>query len=432
VSPGSTADWLPIAEARERVLAGVAPLGTTPRPVSACLGYVLAEYVLSPIDLPAHDNSAMDGFAVRAEDVRGATPAAPRALAVTGDVPAGASPGEPLRAGTAVRVMTGAAVPDGADSVIRVEHTDGGRTDGSGRWTVTIASDVDAGRNIRRSGEDLRRGDPVLQPGRVIRPAELAVAASVGKAELEVVRRPAVGVLTSGDELVDVGDFDQVIAGRRIISSNTYSLVAQLAEIGIEARNLGIAADSAEALREALAGAQGCDALITSAGISMGERDLVRGVLAELGADIDFWRVKMRPGSPFAFGRLPGLGGIPWFGLPGNPVSSMVTFEVLVRPALLKMCGRSAVFAPVVAATPATELTAPADLTMFVRVRLSAEGEGAPATATLTGAQGSGILTSMAEADALLVLPLGATVAPGESATAIVLGGAPLRTTAGY
>lgn len=430
MSAGSGADWLPVSVARERVLAGVRPLGTVLRPVSTCLGYVLAEAVVSPIDLPAHDNSAMDGFAVRAEDVRGASSTAPRELPVTGDVPAGASPTEPLRPGTAVRVMTGATVPPGADSVVRVEHTDGGRTDASGHWVVTIGSDADAGRHVRARGEDLRRGDTVLQPGRLIRPAELAVAASVGKAELEVVRRPVVGVLTSGDELVDVAGFKEVMAGRRIVSSNTYSLSAQLAEIGIEARDLGIVPDSREALRDALTGASGCDALITSAGISMGERDLVRGVLSELGAEIDFWRVKMRPGSPFAFGRLPGLGGIPWFGLPGNPVSSMVTFEVLVRPAMLRMCGRSAVHAPIVLATPTVAITSPADLTMFVRVRLS--GDGARTTATPTGAQGSGILTSMAEADGLLVLPPGTTLEMEDRVPAIVLGGAPLRGTPGY
>lgn len=427
---GKRADWLPVREALNRVLAGVRALDTIRVPVAQSLGYVLAEDVVSPIDLPLHDNSAMDGFAVRAADVAGASEADPRQLPVLADVPAGAPVPRPLQPGGAIRVMTGAPVPAGADSVVRVEHTDGGRLDGPGRGSVLVTSDADSHRNIRSRGEDLRRGDLVLAKGRAIRPAELAVAASVGSAELEVIRRPTVAILTSGDELVDVTGFAEVLAGRRIVSTNSYSLAAQLSEIGVAVRDLGISPDSREAMLERLEGARGCDALVTSAGISMGEHDLVRGVLSELGAEIDFWRVRMRPGSPVAFGHLPGLGGMPWFGLPGNPVSSMVTFEVFVRPAILKMCGRSAVFAPTVAAELERSQVVAPGLTHFLRVRL--RQDAGRTTATATGAQGSGILTSMADADGLLVVPEGATCEAGSTFPALVLGGAPLQREPGY
>lgn len=427
---GARADWLPVRDALARVLGGVEPLEPAPVQVGRSLGHVLAEDLVSPIDLPLHDNSAMDGFAVRAVDVKGASGQRPRELPVVADVPAGAPVPDALPPGAAMRVMTGAPVPPGADSVVRVEHTDGGALHPSGEGSVLVTSDADAHRNIRRRGEDLRRGDLVLARGRVIRPAELAVAASIGAAELRVIRRPTVAILTSGDELVDVAAFDQVLAGRRIVSTNSYSLAAQLSEIGAEVRDLGIAPDSADAMRRMLEGARGCDALITSAGISMGEHDLVRGVLDEMGAEIDFWRVKMRPGSPFAFGHLPGLGGIPWFGLPGNPVSSMVTFEVFARPAILKMCGRSAIFAPTVAARVADDPGVVPGLTHFLRVRL--RPHDGHAVATITGAQGSGILSSMADADGLLVVPEAAECRAGSTFPVLVLGGAPLREEPGY
>lgn len=423
------ADWLEVSAAVQRVLSAVKPLETVRLPLTEALGYVLAERVTSPIDLPAHDNSAMDGFAVRAADILGASSDDPRELPVAADVPAGAAVPAGLEAGHAVRVMTGAPVPPGADSVVRVEHTDGGVIDGAGRGAVRIRSDADAHRNIRPRGEDLRIGDVVLEPGRVLRPAEIAVAASVGRKELAVVRRPVVGVLTSGDELVDVDGFDEVLAGRRIVSTNTYSLAAQLREIGVEARDLGIAPDTTGGLLDRLQHARGCDALITSAGISMGEHDLVRGVLSEIGTEFDFWRVKMRPGSPVAFGRVGGLGGIPWFGLPGNPVSSMVTFEVLVRPAILKMCGRSEVFAPTVEARLEEDQPLAPGLTHFLRVHLGEADTGL--TARAAGPQGSGILTSMVRADALLVVP-GGGGRRGDGFRAIVLGGAPLRPRPGY
>lgn len=425
------ADWLELAEARARVLAGVAPLPSEQVPLDHALGAVLAADVVSPIDVPLWDNSAMDGFAVRGDDVRGASDSTPVVLRVTDDVPAGGFPAGPLAAGCATRVMTGAPVPAGADGVVRVEHTDGGRGLGTPDAAVRIDSDADAGRNVRRRGEELRAGARVLEVGTVLHPAAIGVAASLGYARVEVVRRPRVAVLASGDELVGVEEFGAVRAGRRIVSSNSYTLAAQLAQIGAEVVPLGIAADTRESLRAHLARAAGCDALVTSAGVSMGEHDLMRAVLGEMGLRAGFWRVRMRPGSPVAFGHVDALGGIPWFGLPGNPVSSMVTFEVLVRPALLRMAGHASLFQPTVRARMRDAAPAAAGLTHFLRVRVTEE-EGVTAAA-LTGAQGSGMLTSMADADALAVVPASSPgLRPGDEVTALLLNAAPLRPEPGY
>lgn len=419
------ADWLAPGDALRTVLAGVAPLGAEERPLLEALGFVLAEDVASPVDLPPWDNSGMDGFAVRAADVRGASASAPRVLRVVDDVPAGHFAARPVGPGEAVRIMTGAPVPDGADSVIRVEHTDGGRGIGAADGTVEIRGDADAGRNVRPRGEDVRAGAVVLRAGTVLRAPELAVAAAVGRARLPVVRRPVVAVLASGDELVPVEGFDEVRAGRRIVSTNSYALAAQLAESGMEARLLGIARDTPESLREHLARAAGCDALVTTAGISVGEHDHVLGALRDLRAEVDFWRVRIRPGSALAFGRVGALGGIPWFGLPGNPVSTMVTFELFVRPALLRMAGHARAHAPAVAAVMRDAYGARGELLHVPRVRLARDPDGT-VSARLTGAQGSGVATSMSAADGLAIVPAGTELSPGDPVRVVVLGGAPL------
>lgn len=425
------ADWLSVAEARSAILDGVSRLDPEHRSLEESLGHVLAEPVTSPVDLPPWDNSAMDGFAVRADDVRGASGTAPVELRVIEDVPAGAFPELAVRPGTAIRVMTGAPVPRGADSVIRVEHTEG-FTSGSGAGSrVRILKDDDAGRNIRMRGEDLRADTTVLPAGAPVSAAAIGVAASVGRSRLLVHRRPVVAVASSGNELVEVDGFGEVLAGRKIVASNGYSLAAQLRESGITGRHLGIARDDPATLRDHLLRARGCDALVTSAGISVGEHDHTRQVLEELGLRVAFWRVRMKPGSPVAFGWIDALGGIPWFGLPGNPVSAMVTFELFVRPALLRMCGQRAIFPPVMEARLAEGYEKQPGLTHFVRIRL--RREGAVPTANLTGAQGSGILSSMLAADALAVVPEESDgVEPGGVLRAIVLGGAPLCEEPGY
>jgi molybdopterin molybdotransferase len=323
-----------------------------------------------------------------------------------------------------VRISTGAPVPADADTVVRVEDTD------AGTHEVRVTNDRDAAgaaplpRNVRPRGEDVRAGQTVLRAGTVLRAPELAVAAALGKAGLAVHRRPVVAIATSGDELVDVDGYGEVLAGRKIVNSNSYALAAQLAESGIEARVLGIARDTPESLRALLRGAEGCDALVTSAGISVGEHDHVRRVLEEMETRVEFWRVRIRPGSALAFGRVGALGGIPWFGLPGNPVSTMVTFELFVRPALLRMCGRERIYPPMVDAVLRERFVARGELVQVPRLRL--EREDGTTFARLTGAQGSGIATSMAAADALGIIPPEAELEAGDTVRAVLLGGAPL------
>jgi molybdopterin molybdotransferase len=338
----------------------------------------------------------MDGYAVRAEDVRGASPATPRRLRVLEQIPAGGFPTQTLTPGTCARIFTGAPVPRGADSVIRQEDTDQGVVE------VTIRADRDAGVNIRQAGEDIRKGTIVLEAGAELGPAALGVLASLAVATPMIYRRPRVGILGSGDEIVDIDQPDEILAGRKVASSNTHTLAAMVRRAGGEPIPLGIARDTPASLRAHLARAAECDLLVTSAGISVGEHDHLRSVMAELGAELRFWRLRMRPGAPVGFGV---LGMVPWIGLPGNPVSTMVTFELFVRPAIRKLSGRREPFrrAIRVRLTEATKVT-PA-LQHFLRVIVS---PGATmAEARLTGSQGSGILTSMLRANALLIVPEG-------------------------
>ena len=417
------ADWLSASGALRILVDGVAPLAAEERPLLAALGSVLAEDVAAPVDLPPWDNSAMDGFAVRAADVRGASPMCPVTLRVVDDVPAGRFASRPVGPGEAIRIMTGAPVPAGADGVVRVEHTDGGAGVGTAEGRVQVRSDADSGRNVRPRGEDVRAGATVLRAGTVLRAAEIGVAASLGRARLRVVRRPVVAVLASGDELVPVEEFAEVLAGRRIVSSNSYSLAAALAECGLEARLLGIAPDSPEGLRAALAGAAGCDAVITTAGISVGEHDHVRRVMAELETRIAFWRVRIRPGSAMAFGHVGALGGIPWIGLPGNPVSTGVTFELFARPALLRMAGHARIHPPVADAVLRDAYPMKGDLMHFPRVTL--RHAGGALEARLTGSQSSGVSSSLSAADALALLPPGTGARPGDVVRAVAFGAGP-------
>lgn len=423
------ADWLTARDALERILATLRPLPPERVPLAEALGRVLAETVVSPVDQPPWTNSGMDGFACRAEDVAGAAPAAPRLLRVIEDVPAGAFPSRPIGPGEAVRLMTGAPVPEGADTVVRLEDAEPHRGD-----VVAVLKDRDAGRNLRERGEDLRAGEAVLEPGRVLRPAEIGVLASVGRAEPAVTRRARVAILSNGDELVDLDAFDEVLAGRRIVTSNTYALAAAVRAAGGEPLVLGIARDNRASLREHLARAAGADALVTTAGASVGDHDLMKEVLEELGYHIDFWRVKVQPGSPFSFGRLDrgaagggpagdasGGGTLPVFGLPGNPVSALVTFELFVRPALRRLHGRRDVYPATVRVRTAERIESRSGLLRFLRATLAPDGAGGW-RARLTGPQGSGILTSVARADALLVVPIDVSVVePGTELLALPL-----------
>jgi molybdopterin molybdotransferase len=401
-----------VHEALEQVLSGIRPLEVEHVALRDALGRVLAEDVRSPIEHPPWDNSSMDGYAVRGADVNGASSAAPIRLSVLETVRAGQKPSRALERGTAIRVMTGAPVPDGADTVIRVEDTD------AGEQTVEIRDIRDIGRNVRPRGEDLRRGAVAVPAGTAIEAAQLGVLASVGAATVAVHRRPRVAVLATGDELVDLDRFDAVLAGERIVSSNSYTLTAAAATAGADVVNLGIVEDNPAAYRECIARADGCDLLVTSGGVSVGAYDFTKDVLRELGADLRLWRVRMRPGAPLGFGM---LGSMAWLGLPGNPVSAMVTFELFGRPLIRRQLGHARVFRPAIDVRLREDITLAAPLTHFFRGVVEWQADGA--WASLTGPQGSGLLTSMARANALVVVPSDRmAVKRGETVRALLLG----------
>ena len=402
---------LAAAEAATQILADVRRQPALRMPLDDALGGVLAEDVVSPIDIPAWTNSAMDGYAARGQDVRGATESRPVRLRVVEYLPAGRFPTRTIGPGECARIFTGAPLPQGADSIIRQEDTD------EGSETVTIVKDRDVGVNTRRAGEDIGKGTTVLRAGTELGPAQLGVLASLAVAHPLVYRRPRVAILGSGDEIVDIDQPEEILSGRKIASSNTHTLVALVRQTGGEPINLGIAGDTPASLREHLNQALDCDLLVTTAGISVGEHDHVRSVLEELGAQQRFWKLRMRPGAPVGFGL---LGEVPWIGLPGNPVSTMVTFELFVRPAIRKMMGHTRPFRRSVPVRAAEPINLKPKLQHFLR-GIVTEGPAGPEV-RLTGPQGSGILTSMAQANALLVIPEGQHETPaGSTVQALIL-----------
>src|SRR5690242_20767423 len=355
----------------------------------------------------------MDGYAARAADVRGAAAEHPVRLRVVGTVAAGQRAARDVGSGDAMRIMTGAPVPEGADSVVRVEDTDGGTDE------VLVRDDRDAGRNVRMRGEDVQPGTPVLRAGTVIGAAQLGVLASVGCVRPRVHRRPRVAILATGDELVPIERFDEVLAGDRIVSSNSYALAAAVGEAGGEPVPLGIAPDDAHQIASRLEAARGCDMILTSGGVSVGAFDFTRDVVQRLGGSLEMWRVRMRPGAPLGFGM---LFGVPWLGLPGNPVSALVTFELFARPLVRTLGGHRRPHRRTIDVVTAETIHLAAPLTHFLRATVE-RGDDAVPQARLTGSQSSGMLTSMARADALLVVPPEpATVAAGTRIRAIPLG----------
>jgi molybdopterin molybdotransferase len=397
-----------VAEASERILARIGALPQETVATENAVGRVLAERVVAPIDSPPWDNSSMDGYAVRAEDVR---PGAQ--LAVVEVVAAGSFPSRPLVSGEAMRVMTGAPVPHGSDSGFRHEDTDNGRV------VVTIKLDRDAGKNIRKKGEDFLAGDTLFESGESLGIAHLGVLASAGIKSVQVHRRPRVAIISSGDELVELGEFTPVLAGKRIVSSNSITLTTLVRSAGGNPVDLGIARDDPSSLREKLELALDADLVLTSAGISVGDHDHVRDVFAALGGKLDFWKVRMRPGAPLAFGM---LGAVPWIGLSGNPVSAMVTFELFVRPAIRCMLGHRSLFGHTIPVTVDESITLAAPLMHFLRVIVNQSTNG-EYVAKLAGSQSSAVLTSMARANALLILPGDRLeIAKGEQHRALPLG----------
>jgi molybdopterin molybdotransferase len=410
-----TVTRLAVAEASAHMLAGLSALGSEEVPLARALGRVLARDVVSPVSLPPWDNASMDGFAVRAADVAGATAERPVQLRVVETIAAGRRGTRTIGVGEAARIMTGAPVPTGADSIVRVEDTAAAGAD-----VVMIRDDRDATKNIRERGEDVRAGAVVLRAGAPIGPAHVGVLASVGCALPVVHVRPRVAILATGDELVPLEQFDAVRTGDRIVSSNSYSLEAAVLAAGGEPTLLGIAPDEPAALAECLRAAEGCDMVLTSGGVSVGDFDFTRSVVGALGGELSLWRVRMRPGAPLGFGR---LFGVPWLGLPGNPVSALVTFELFARPLLRVLAGHRQPHRRLVRVALEHEVRVAASLTHYLRAILTSDADGAM-HASLTGPQSSGMLTSMAAADALVVIAGDRTTIPrGELVPAIVLDG---------
>jgi molybdopterin molybdotransferase len=393
---------LTVEEALEAILGRVSVLGTERVDVVGAWGRVLAEAVVSRREIPPWPNSSMDGYAVRAADTgRGA------ALAVVGRVEAGGLPARAIGRGEAMRIFTGAPLPEGADAVVPQEDVEGGGD------RIALRGALERAAYVRERGEDVRIGDRVLEPGTLLTAAEVGLLATLGHGQVRVYRRPRVAILSTGNELADLGTEP---GPGQIPNTNTYALMAQVLEAGGDPISLGVAPDRLEAIEERVRAARDADVLVSSAGVSVGELDLVRDALTKAGAELHLWRVSMRPGKPITFGS---LGGRPVFGLPGNPVSAMVTFELFVRPALLKLAGRRRLARPRVHATALESVPNPGSRRGYLRVRLERIEQGLGAR--LTGEQGSAILRSMVAADGLAVVPPDTVVPAGGSLEVIVL-----------
>lgn len=397
---------LSVEEAQSQVMAEIAVGPAEPIALDEVLGRILREDITATSDMPPADNSGMDGYAVRAEDVVNV----PARLRVTGDIAAGHPPLHALEAGTAMRIMTGAFVPDGADTVIQVELTDG-RTD-----FVTIEKALARGANIRRRGEDMHRGDVVLRAGTRIGPAEIAMLAAVQKTSVQVGRRPTVAILSTGDELVDV---DEPLAPGKIVNTNGPLLAALVREAGAIPRVLGIVRDTKDATIAALERALESDFVLSSGGVSVGAYDFVKDALEHLGAETKFWRVAMKPGKPVVLSR--------WrdrvvFGLPGNPVSCLVSFHLFAAPALRRAMGQERrLFPPLLHARLEAPVKSIGDRRVYLRVNVSAR-DGELHARPLTS-QGSGSLTSMIGANGLAVVQEGVTrVEAGEPIPVLLIG----------
>ena len=407
---------LTVAEALALILREMNPLPVERVPLLDALGRVLAEPITARDSLPPFPNSSMDGFAVRAADTHSATTDEPVELQVLADIAAGVVPEVSVIEQTAARIMTGAAMPEGADAVVPVEDT-------NEPWrsverplpkTVVVSRAVDAGDYVRPVGEDIQAGQTVLAPGQILRPQELGVLASLGVNEVAVHRRPRIGILSTGDELIPV---EEALRPGKIRDSNGYAQAAQVKSLGAEPVVLGIASDVEADVRRKLQGGldQGVDLFISSAGVSVGAYDVVKVVLEQEG-NIGFWRVRMRPGKPLAFGT---YHGIPYLGLPGNPVSAMVSFERFARPAILKLAGHTNLQRPQVTVVFMEDISSDGRET-YVRAAVWRTEEGYQAVST--GSQGSNVMTSLVKANALVIIPEGiANIAAGTELQALMI-----------
>lgn len=396
-----------VEEASRIILRQVSPLPGEEVALLQAAGRVLFENVRASRNVPPFANSAMDGYAVRWLDVARASATDPVTLSVLEDVPAGYVARRRVTKGNATRIMTGAPVPRGADAIVRVEYTEfiGDR--------VRISRVDGQGSHIRGIGEDIQKGRPILKKGRLLTSADIGLLASVGKSRVRVYRRPTVAIISTGDELLEVDDAPRP---GKIVNSNSYTLSAAVQEIGALPHLLGIVRDKRKSLASAFKRAFHYDVVITSGGVSVGDYDLVKGALLDVGVRMALWRVAQRPGHPFAFGR---MGSKPVFGLPGNPVSSAVSFLLYARPALLKMMGYKSFFLPVIHATLEHEIKKTKGLKEFIRCCLR-EDDGR-SFASSTGTQSSGVLHSLSLAQGLIVCKEEETLLPKGSQVPVIL-----------
>jgi molybdopterin molybdotransferase len=400
-----------VAEALDTIIEATPVLGAERVPLGDACGRVAAEAVVSGRAVPGADNSAMDGFAVRGEDVA----SAPARLRIVGSAPAGSLLAGPVEAGAAAKIFTGSVIPDGADTVVRVEDTE--EADGA----VTVRVPIARGTNVRARGEDVAPGATVLTAGTVLGPADVGVLASVGRATLAVHRRPLVAIVSTGAELVEI---DETPGPAQVVNSNAWVLAAAVAAAGGDPIVLPIVRDRFEDIRARVAEAAEADVVLSTGGVSVGEFDFVRDALDAIGVERRFWKVAQKPGKPLTFGT---LGRRLFFGLPGNPVSALVCFAVYVRPALRKLAGHTALHHPVVTARLTAPVRKARSLTEFVRVALARDGDGWTATAFRT--QGSGVLSSLTACAGLLVGPATVTeLGAGTPYPVIVLDGTTFAT----
>jgi molybdopterin molybdotransferase len=381
-----------VEEAIKIILNEVSALGLEKVGLLDSCNRVLGENINAPWDLPPWDNSAMDGYAVRASDLTEESGQfSTKSLKVIEDLPAGYMTKKTVQSGEAIRIMTGAPLPEGTDTVVMVEETEGSGNE------VTISKDVTRGQNVRKKGEDITAGELILKKGQTIRPAEVGMLAAMGKATITVFSRPTVAVMSTGDELVEVGERKR---DGKIIDSNSYTVFSQVFSSGALPIHLGIAKDTKEALRNKIEEALSADVIVSSGGVSVGDYDFVKDVLNEIGVAMKFWKVAIKPGKPLAFGMIQKK---PYFGLPGNPVSSMVAFQEFVRPALLKMMGRRDLFKQTVAAHLTEEIMKKPGRTHFIQSSLTKDGK--ELSVTPIKIRGSAVMSSMVRANSLVVLP---------------------------
>ena len=379
-----------VEEALKTILVNFRPLGLEKINILEARGRVIGEDVFAPRNIPSANNSAMDGYAVRHIDTKGASRKNPLKLKIIEDIPAGKIALKKIRKGEAARIMTGAVIPENADAVVRQEDT---KKDGK---TVIIYASAKKADHIRFAGEDVQKGEFVVKKGSALRPADIGMLAALGKAFVSVYQKPRVAIMSTGDELVDI-EIDPPPG--KIVNSNSYSLAAQVMECGAIPILLGISRDKKSELQETFKTALHADLILSSGGVSVGDFDFVKNVMGEIGNAMHFWQVAMRPGKPLAFGSIE---GVPLFGLPGNPVSAMVSFEQFVRPSLLKMQGHTKIFRQTIKAICEEEFQKQAGFRHFIRAIV--KREKGRYVATTTGDQGSGILKSMVTANGLIVM----------------------------